>query len=224
MRAVVAIGSWALGDYVPGVSDLDVAVVTDGPVPDVGPLLHAALPCPARKLELVVYGAEQALRPTRSLRFELDLNTGGEGDRLLTALGDEPWHWYLIDLAIAHEHGVSLSGPPASEVIGKPPRGDVLEALLAGMRWSLEAEPGSWDTVLNACRAWRFAAEGEWVSKSEAAGWGGERGGDPELAAWALAARLRERDPFGPSGGPKRITERVRAFVERAMAAVEAAR
>jgi predicted nucleotidyltransferase len=80
---VVAIGSWALGDYVPGVSDLDVAVVTDGAAPDLDPVRHAALPCPARKLELVVYSADQAAAPTRDLRFVLDLNTGPDGDRLL---------------------------------------------------------------------------------------------------------------------------------------------
>ena len=80
MRAVVLVGSAALGDYVPGVSDLDVAVISPGRV-DV----------------------------------ELDLNTGADGERLLTSRGDEPGHWYLIDLAIAHEYGVSLAGPPAQE-------------------------------------------------------------------------------------------------------------
>jgi hypothetical protein len=211
---VVSIGSWCLGDYVPGVSDLDVAVVVDGPPPDLGGVRHEALPCPARKLELVVYRAEEAASPSRSLRFELDLNTGPGGERLLTELGDEPGHWYLIDLAIAHEHGESLSGPPAAEVLGEPPRDDVLAALVEGMMWSLDAEPDSWDTVLNASRARRFAERGEWTGKSRAHGFD-----DPELVRSAVAARRREA-PWR-SG---RMRERARAFVEAAVAAVEAAR
>ena len=176
---VVLIGSAALGDYVPGVSDLDVAVIAPEPVGDpealVAPVRHAALPCPARKLELVVYRAAQAAAPTRGLEFELDLNTGPGGDRLLTDLGDEPSHWYLIDLAIAREHGIALSGPPARELIGEPPRADALAALEAGTRWAEEHEPDSPSTVLNAARARRFAERGDWLSKSDAAVWAASR-------------------------------------------------
>ena len=194
MRAVVLTGSAALGDYVAGVSDLDVAVVSPAAVDDpdslVAPILHRVLPCPARKLEMVVYLEEHARMPTRDLEFELDLNTGPEGDRLLTALDDAPAHWYVIDLAIAHKHGVSLAGPPPREVIGDPPRGDVLEALLAGMRWSVEAEPGSPNTLLNALRAWRFAETGDWVSKRAAREWAEARGRelDPRAAIAAVEA------------------------------------
>jgi hypothetical protein len=176
---VLLIGSGALGDYVPGVSDLDVAVIAPEPVADpeelAAPLRHARLPCPARKLELVVYRADQAAAPTRDLEFELDLNTGPEGDRLLTELGGEPGHWYLIDLAIAREHGIALSGPPARELIGEPPREDVLEALRAGERWAAEHEPDSPDTLLNAARARRFAECGDWLGKSAAAVWAAGR-------------------------------------------------
>jgi hypothetical protein len=66
---------------------------------------------------------------------------------------------------------VSLSGPPAPEVIGRPRREDVLDALIEGLRWSREHEPRSPNTVLNACRAWRFAACGDWLSKRAAEAW-----------------------------------------------------
>jgi hypothetical protein len=192
----VLIGSGALGDYRPGASDLDVAVIWDGPVKDpeavAAPLLHSVLPCPAKKLELVVYRADQAAAPTRDLKFEVDLNTGRGGDRVLTEVGEEPGHWYLIDLAIARDHGIALAGPPARELIGEPPRGDVLDALLAGLSWAVEAEPDSPDTVANAGRAWHFAEEGVWVSKSAAQAWLDERGvagsDAVESAAAALAA------------------------------------
>jgi Domain of unknown function (DUF4111)/Nucleotidyltransferase domain len=224
MRGVVLIGSAALGDYVPGVSDLDVAVVSDGPLADpaavAAPLRHSALPCPARGLELVVYGAEQAAAPTRELEFELDLNTGEHGDRLLTDLGGEPGHWYLIDLAIGRERGVALAGPPPRELIGEPPRADVLDALLAGLRWAIAEEPDSPNTVLNACRAARFALEGDWLSKGEAGAWATESSSDPRLVQAALAARERFATPWGSEPFP----ERVRLFAEEAAAIVEASR
>jgi hypothetical protein len=176
---VLLIGSAALGDYVLGVSDLDVAVIAPEPVADAAalaaPLRHSELPCPARKLELVVYRAEQAATPTRELEFELDLNTGPDGDRVLTELGDEPAHWYLIDLAIAREHAVSLSGPPARELIGEAPRADVLAALEAGVRWAEANEPDSPSTLLNAARAARFVECGDWLSKSDAGVWAASR-------------------------------------------------
>jgi hypothetical protein len=197
MRAVVLIGSAALGDYVAGMSDLDLAVVAPGPIDDpeavAGSLRHAVLPCPARKLELVVYRAEQAAAPGPGLRFELDLNTGPRVDRLVTEPGDGGNHWYLIDLAIAHEHGVSLAGPPAREVIGAPARADLLDALREGLRWARKNEPDTPGTVLNACRAWRYAERGDWVSK-------------PAAREWAATAH----------GGPADLVERAAAALERA--------
>jgi predicted nucleotidyltransferase len=195
MEAIVLIGSAALGDYVHGSSDLDVAVIAPGPVGDpeavAAPLRHSALPCPARRLELVVYRAEQAAAPTRDIEFELDLNTGEEVDRLLTELGDEAGHWYLIDLAIAHEHGRSLAGPPAGDVIGAPPHTDVIDALLAGLAWAIAEEPDTLNTVLNACRAWHFAETGDWLAKRAAGAWAAERLEDGILDPDRVATRAR---------------------------------
>ncbi len=57
---VYLMGSAAMGAYVPGVSDLDVWALVRGPVATevkealAGRVDQAALPCPARGLELVV--------------------------------------------------------------------------------------------------------------------------------------------------------------------------
>ncbi|HEX8745464.1 MAG TPA: aminoglycoside adenylyltransferase domain-containing protein [Thermoleophilaceae bacterium] len=228
MHAVL-IGSAPLGDYVPGVSDLDVAAIAPEPVGDpeavAAPLLHSALPCPARRLELVVYRVEQAAAPTATLEFELDLVTGADGDRLRTERGGEPAHRYLLDLAMARDRGCSLSGPPVRELIGPVPRGDLVDALVAGLRWAAAEGPESPDTVLNACRAARFALAGDWLSKAEAADWAMQSGSDPRLVALALEARR---------GGPLRTGsdplegelpgERVALLVEEAVAELEAAR
>jgi predicted nucleotidyltransferase len=234
---VLLIGSAALGDYVPGVSDLDVAVVAPDAVADpeatAAPLRHAELPCPASKLELVVYRADQAAAPSRDLEFELDLNTGADDDRLLTELDGEPEHWYLIDLAIAREHGIALAAPPARELIGEPPRADVLDALLDGLRWSLEEERIDPNTTLNACRAWCFAEEGTWLSKGAAADWAERRGVHSQAVRRALETRLGTvtagPDPEHPDRTVEvRVTLPVgldaRPVVEDALAAVEGAR
>ncbi len=49
-------------------------------------------------------------------------------------------HWYVIDLAIAREHGRALLGPPPSELIGEIPREEILAALDASDRWHAEHE------------------------------------------------------------------------------------
>jgi predicted nucleotidyltransferase len=79
---VYAGGSWALGDYEPGRSDLDVAAVVRGALPRsaneaiLAAVRHEALPCPARGLELVVYSDAAAATSRVDADFELNLNTG----------------------------------------------------------------------------------------------------------------------------------------------------
>src|SRR5881392_1580876 len=75
-------GSYALGAYEPGRSDIDVTAVAAGPLSAtarrsiVERLRHEALPCPARGLELVVYPLATARGGGGEPGFELNLNTG----------------------------------------------------------------------------------------------------------------------------------------------------
>ena len=181
-RAVYLIGSAALGAYEPGRSDLDVLVVVDAPVGDeergriVSSCSHEALPCPARKLELVVYTADQAAAPARDQRWELNLNTGA--DEPLHAGTDpskEPWFWFVLDLAQAREHAIALHGQPARDLVGPVPRALALEALADAVAWYAHNEPGE-PAFLAAARAWRYAEEGVWSSKRDAARWAAARG------------------------------------------------
>jgi predicted nucleotidyltransferase len=61
LHAAYLIGSLALGDYVPGRSDIDIMAVveerlfTEVKREIVRALSHPALPCPARGLEFVLY-------------------------------------------------------------------------------------------------------------------------------------------------------------------------
>jgi hypothetical protein len=180
-RAVYVVGSAALGAYVPGRSDLDVMVIVDAPLPGerrdeiVGALRHDVLPCPARKLELVVYTRAQAAAPSRDQRWELNLNTGAQEPlHAGTDPAAEPWFWFVLDLAQARDHALALHGPPARELVGEVPRALAMEALADCVAWYARNEPGE-GAFLAAARAWRYAEEGVWSSKRDALAWAAAR-------------------------------------------------
>ena len=222
LEALWLVGSVATGDYVPGASDVDVIAVSAGRIgaPVAAELArelsHSRIPCPARQLELVVYAREELRRPARRPRFDLNLNTGaGSEDHAGFDPADEPGHWFLLDLAMARERSLPLLGPPATELVPEPPREWLLDALVESIDWHLASEPASADAVLNACRAWRYAAEGTWSSKGEAAHWAREHRGAGDLIDRALAAR-REAGPL-PESEVRAFLELVRAGLRRAV-------
>jgi hypothetical protein len=169
LKAAYLIGSVARGAYEHGRSDLDVYAVVDT-------ALSAAekeqlveriekLRCPARALELVIYSIAEA--SSQSPRFELNLNLGTEE----VAGAEESPHWFVLDRAIAENHAVSLVGPPWSDVFAAVSRHDVLQAIEQSLDWQERFDPLGRSALLNACRAWKWLEEGDWVSKPEAAGW-----------------------------------------------------
>jgi predicted nucleotidyltransferase len=171
LMGVYAGGSFALGGYEQGRSDLDLAVVVRKPLAKrlaeqiIAAVRHDVLPSPARKLELVVYGLEAASSRSVEPHFELNLNSGpGEFRADLKPQPGES-HWFAIDRSILAKHGVALFGPPAGEVFVSPPREDLLPILAEAVRWYLREEPESEDALLNAGRALRFAREGVWAPK-----------------------------------------------------------
>ncbi len=189
------IGSGALGDYVAGTSDIDVTLIAADALGQedkeelVRQLAYDALPCPAAKLELVVYRAESLKRPKRAHEYELNLNSGA-GVRELAIYDfkkDDP-HWFVLDAAIARDRGIAITGPAPSVLIAEIPRDQILEALRTSIDWH-RAHEATYLTVLNACRSWRYAAEGTWVSKSEAARWALSRSAHRDLIEAALVAR-----------------------------------
>jgi len=178
---VYAGGSWALGGYEPGRSDLDVSVVVRRPLTNaeadeiVARLRHEAFPCPARGLELVVYTSASAVTPTTEPGFELNLNTGA-GWTFRADREPQPGerHWFAIDRSVLAGHGVALLGPPPGEVFAPVPRDELRPLLAEVLRWYAREEPESGDAVLNAGRSLRFVREGIWLPK-------------PALRSWAAA-------------------------------------
>jgi hypothetical protein len=130
----------------------------------------------------------------------------------------DPPHWFVLDLDILRGHGRTLAGPPPAEVVGPIPRRRVLEAVRESLLWHGEHEPNRSQSVLNACRGWRFTEEGVWSSKRDAGAWARSRSGDPGLIDAALAARAGDRsrplDPARVAAFTRRVLERVERELE----------
>ena len=177
LTAVVAVGSLALGDYRHGRSDIDVTAVVDGSLPAealrelADALDHRQLPCPAAGLELVVYAADFARVPSGEAGYLLDLNTGAQlpGKAAFDTAGG-PSFWYVIDRSVAHQAGIALYGPPASEVIAAPLPTELHAAIRASVREHGEGEGHLADNrVLNGCRSVVYCRTGRWFAKRAAA-------------------------------------------------------
>jgi hypothetical protein len=162
-------GSGALGGYIHGRSDVDVAVVVRSPLDRtqkeelVGSLRHEALRCPARGLELVVYAQGSGVP-------ELNLNTGERMAFLATfEPGTDSPHWFVLDRAIIAQRGIVLIGPPPAEALVQPSEDEILEALAIGLEWYRDRpeEPRD-DAALNAVRSRAYLETGRWASKAEA--------------------------------------------------------
>jgi predicted nucleotidyltransferase len=169
LEAVYLFGSAARGAYEHGRSDVDVIAVTARP-PSLAVKQALAdavlsLPCPARKLELVVY-ARGSDRP------KLNVNTG---ELVHFDADEDPSFWFVLDRAIAERHAIVLLGPPWEDVFDPVPREAVLDALEAALEWQECEDPLGRSSVLNACRGWMWLETGAWASKPEAARWLRER-------------------------------------------------
>ena len=176
LMSVLSIGSYALGAFDRKTSDLDVIVVVDRPltVSDwdavVDSCSHESLPVPARKLELVAYTRPQVAAPRRNQGWELNFHTGPGVRHAGHDPMAESWHWFVLDLAQARQHAITLYGEPASVIIGEVNENLVHDALAAALAWYELHEPGP-QLMLAAARAWRWNAEKRWSSKPEAWEW-----------------------------------------------------
>ena len=196
---VYFVGSVALGGYVPGESDIDIAAVSRGALTDpqrqsvASAVVGASAACPARGLEFTLYRREVAGSLPAGADFEVNANGG---PRMPTAVHmdarAEPGFWYVLDRAIAHRSGLVISGPTARGTFADVPRSMLLHALHESMAWHRAHEKATLYSVLNACRAWRFAAMDVLGSKLEGAAWARTRWPDAGLIDAAVALRRGE--------------------------------
>jgi Domain of unknown function (DUF4111) len=190
------VGSIALGGYVADESDVDIVGVSEHQVPAGAKLriadavLECTTACPARGLEFTLYRQEVAGAPPRGADFELNANGGPRMPQSVHLDPDlEPGFWYVLDRAIAHRAGLAIVGPPGPQVFADVTRDALLAAMRDSMRWHRDHEGATLYSVLNASRAWRFAAEDSLGSKLEGAAWASSRWPNPELIESAVALR-----------------------------------
>lgn len=189
------VGSVALGGYTSGVSDLDIAAVCESPLSAAqqrrvaSAVLEASSGCPARGLELVVYRRDVVGSPDGS-GFELNVNAGPRMPTLVQLTSsNQPGFWFVIDRAVAHRSGITITGPPASSVFAGVPRRTVLEAMHASTTWHRDHEEASPNAVLNACRAWRYAEDDVLGSKVAGAAWARDHWPDTDVIDTAVSLR-----------------------------------
>lgn len=190
------VGSAALGGYVANESDVDIVGVSEHQVQPEAKLLVAeavvecAASCPTRGLEFTLYRQQVAGAPPRGADFEVNANGGPRMARSVHLDHDvEPGFWYVLDRAVAHRAGIAIVGPPGCQVFADVPRGALLAAMKDSIRWHRDNEGATLYSVLNASRAWRFAADDALGSKLEGAAWARSRWPNPELIDSAVALR-----------------------------------
>jgi hypothetical protein len=186
-------GSAAMDAFVASRSDVDVPVVTisrmsAGAKRALAKALSAvALPCPGVGLELAVVTSDSARTPSDAPGFELNIATA-EG-KVIDGLGHAGDPDLLAHFAMVSERGLALLGPPASKVFAPVGRRWLLRTFADDLAWGLDHGLAGY-TVLNACRALRFATDGGLYSKLEGGEWALAEGiGDP----WLIAAALRRQ-------------------------------
>jgi hypothetical protein len=204
---VYFVGSVALGGYIHGESDIDVAAVSRAALTAArrqsvaSAVVEASAACPTRGLEFTLYRSEVA--GSRPVGADFEVNANG-GPRMPTAVhldaATEPGFWYVIDRAIAHRSGLAISGPPAQTTFADVARSTLLEAMHQSMTWHRAHEKATLYSVLNACRAWRFAAEDVLGSKLEGAAWARAHWPDTGLIDAAVALRHGEDAELDESG------------------------
>lgn len=191
-------GSWAFDDFQPS-SDLDLMCVVGCRLDQtekeriVATLMHSRRPCPAHGLDFGIYRLDQLNPVHREPEHELGFATGAEWD-------DEPEYGGLypggiVDLELMRRHGRTIFGPSAAGLIGPVPRAWLEEEVRRTLLWHRSKlhdpfhDPFGANAVLNACRAWSFMAEGEFVSKSAGANWALKRSVNPEVVRQAVQIR-----------------------------------
>lgn len=217
LRGVCLMGSAALGDYRPGRSDIDVAVVADRPLPLVarealvGALEHDALPCPARGLELVTYDPAGLAHPAGPA-YLINLNTGPRMDHQVSFdPADNPRFWFTLDVAIGRTLGRTLLGPPPADLFPELPDPLIRGAARESLDWWSANGGHPFTAVLAACVAWRWSETGTWSSKGAATRWAANRAAERDVLRAALDQR--EGDGARPFDEPaaRRFVAMVRA-------------
>ncbi|HYX87714.1 MAG TPA: aminoglycoside adenylyltransferase domain-containing protein [Gaiellales bacterium] len=193
-------GSAVLGGWRPDRSDVDVLAVCARPpgraaLEDLGAALSVEeVGCPAAGgLEFGLVTSASAADPVPEPPFELDVNSMVDGERVTIGAGRGHAD-YLMHFAVCREHAKALVGSPPPEVFAPVPVVLLDAAFADELAWAADNASPTYQ-VLNACRAWRFAAERALGSKIAGGEWALRHGADPALVRPALARQAGGPEP-----------------------------
>ncbi|MFB4317351.1 glycosyltransferase [Actinomadura sp. 21ATH] len=210
-------GSGATGRFVPGRSDVDLAVVLrDFVGPDRGRDLLAEAtavrrPRSVKGLDLWVLPRAEARRPRPDPRYVGWALTAIDSE--LVGGPDRPGDARLVLLfAMCRQHAIALTGPPPGTLFADVDPSWVVDAMRVDLRMS---GPAGWYRVLNACRTLHYLDTGRLCDRSAGAGWARGRVRDEALLDDALTWH---ETGHGPAMDPRRVG----AFVEPVLARLEA--
>ncbi|MEK8105687.1 nucleotidyltransferase domain-containing protein [Micromonospora sp. M12] len=215
-----AAGSVGLGAYQAGRSDVDVALVSAGPLTEatkralVARLRHEALPCPARGLELVAYtGRWPSPAPGARLR-------GRAEHRIRHAVPVHPRPHraarrrrpILVRAGSQHPapERTAAARTAGGETFADLAPADLRHLLVEALSWWLalptppddQPATGTEDAVLGACRALVRHRDGVWLAKVAAGQRLLDTGDRTEVIGRAVAARHGGPPPTGRRPGP----------------------
>ena len=192
-------GSLRLGGWRAQRSDIDVLVVVERTLTSAEKSALAtawspeSLPCPAVGLELSVVLRAVAAHPVARPAFELHVTTAPRDAKVVDGHGHPGDLDLVLHFAVCHALG--------HEIFADVPRSLVLAQLADELTWAVDHAAAEY-AVLNACRAWRYAADGSLVSKVDGGRWAEERLDEPELTLVRTAIALQSGDetvPLDPS-------------------------
>ncbi|MER5617431.1 aminoglycoside adenylyltransferase domain-containing protein [Streptomyces sp. NPDC002215] len=184
-------GSAVLGGFHAARSDVDVLAVVAEPGTKADQqamgeaVVEVAARCPGTGLEMSVI-TEATAAGLGSCPFEVHIRTTATETVVIPGAGHAGDTDLVLHSVVCREHALAVCGPPASAVFGPVPADRVGAAMVSELRWALDHATATY-AVLNACRALRFADDGQLCSKLDGGRWYLARHGDNAVVAAALA-------------------------------------
>ncbi len=196
------VGVWLVGslayDGFSSTSDVDIQAAVHEPTGGeiealVRRIKHPILPCPVAGLEFVLYDVDALEAPTPPLQWSLNLNGGPvREEKVSTDSSSEPWHWFLLDLAIGRQTARTLYGEDLRDVVGPISREDQRAAIAESVVWHDRHDKGGRNQAANAARGLRFLRTGQWGSKQDTLHWASSLGYTTHDVMAELATELGE--------------------------------
>jgi predicted nucleotidyltransferase len=195
-------GSAALGDFIPGRSDVDIVAVSGEALSanEKQVVRERLLPLPDLEFHVVRRDTLDAVEEAPP--FEVHVGSG----RFVDGHGHPGDPDLVLHYLVLRAHGIALTGPPPAELFRPVPRALVQRALARELDWALENASPAYQ-VLDACRAWRYVEDGTICSKTQAAVWAKSRADDDLVIDQALDHRRGVSDE---QPDPERSREFVR--------------